>query len=256
MFEQRENAMKVLVITGAASGIGEAITAQLQHAVDHVIAIDKNEERLESLSASLQIEHTCVCLDVSNAAAIDADLLPVISRFGQVHILVNSAGISDENDPADRKRWDRVIGVNLSGAFYITSCVLPFLAPNGRVINIASVLGKVGGTRNTAYCASKHGLIGFTKALALDLAPQGTTVNAVLPGWVDTPMLRDELQHRADSIGSDLRNVIRQARKRIPLRRLIDSGEVASVVAFLASDQAAGITAQSWVVDGGSLCGA
>ncbi|MOA12404.1 D-beta-hydroxybutyrate dehydrogenase [compost metagenome] len=170
-------------------------------------------------------------------------------------MLVNSAGICDENEPEDLDTWHRVIAVNLSGTFYVTALCLPLIPRHGRIVNMASILGRAGKVRNTAYCASKHGIVGMTKALALDLAAQQITVNAILPAWVDTPMLRHELAVQAGMAGLTPEQIQRNAKRKLPLRRFIQSEEVAALVRYLASPEAAGVTAQSLVVDGGAGLG-
>jgi 3-hydroxybutyrate dehydrogenase len=173
-----------------------------------------------------------------------------------VDCLVNNAGIADENEPEQADIWERVIRINLHGTYYVTCTLLPYLANGGRIINIASILGRAGRRRNTAYSASKHGVLGFTKSLALDLAARRITVNAVLPAWVDTPMLRGELDRQAALLGVDTATLQRNARRNVPIRRLVTAEETAALVVYLASDAAAAITAQGITIDGGFMCGA
>ena len=145
--------------------------------------------------------------------------------------------------------------LELDAPVRLTAACLPWMNRGGRIINIASILGRAGKVRNTGYCASKHGLLGYSKALALELAPQGITVNAVLPGWVETPMLLRELNVQAEAIGSTSQQVLRNARRQLPIKRLVAEDEVAAMVDYLASPQAAAVTAQSLVIDGGFTCG-
>ena len=191
----------------------------------------------------------------SLGAALQAALKPAFAQIGHVDILVNSAGIADENDPEQEDIWHRVLNVNLHGTYYATLEALTVMPDGGRIINVSSILGRAGNIRNTAYCTSKHAMLGFTKSLALDVACRKITVNAVLPAWVDTPMLRRGIALQAEKVGTAPEQMLRNARKKIPLHQLIKSAEVASLIAFLASAEAANITAQSFTIDGGFTCG-
>ncbi|MGH8523570.1 MAG: SDR family NAD(P)-dependent oxidoreductase [Gammaproteobacteria bacterium] len=251
---------KQILITGAGQGIGAAIAhmAVTQGAKALIltdIAADRLAETVAICGTATVVCHPCV-VDVADRVAVKDTLGPLCRQIGRIDGLVNNAGVSDENEPEDEAIWDRVIGINLNGTYNVTLAVLPYLAEGGRVVNIASILGRAGKVRNTAYSASKHGVLGFTKSLALDLAPRKITVNAILPGWVDTPMLRRELDRQASLIGVEPANLLRNARRNIPLRRLVETRETAELVGFLLSDAAAAITAQSLTIDGGFMCGA
>jgi 3-hydroxybutyrate dehydrogenase len=245
---------KVIVITGAANGIGRAVAeAFIGNANDRLILLDRDVEAMYAWIKSSNVEATIEtrALDIADLPAVRRVFDEIGRRHSHVHVLVNSAGIADENLPDDVDGWHKVVAVNLHGTFYVTSACVPLMARNGRIINIASILGRAGKVRNTAYCASKHGIVGMTKALALDLAPRQITVNAVLPAWVDTPMLRRELATQAAMAGITDEQIARNARKTIPARRFIESAEVAAMVRYLASPLASGVTAQSLVIDGG-----
>lgn len=244
---------RTLLITGAAKGIGLAVAEAFDAPGNHLILLDLDRAGLEQAVAAkawqARVEsHGC---DVASLPALQALFQDLGRRVGQIDVLVNSAGICTENEPEDLDNWHRVIGVNLNGTFQVISLCLPLLADGGRIVNMASILGRAGKVRNTAYCASKHGIIGMTKALALDLAPRRITVNAILPAWIDTPMLRGELQAQARIAGISERDILRNARKKLPMRRFIEASEVAAMVCYLASPQAGGVTAQSLLLDGG-----
>jgi NAD(P)-dependent dehydrogenase (short-subunit alcohol dehydrogenase family) len=252
---------KTALITGASQGIGAATAVLLrERGISSLILLDINADALSTLSHELSQGDTppeivqCVA-DISDRKALRASLQPAIDRFGKIDVLVNNAGVSDENEPEEDDIWHRVININLHGTYYVTLEALQAMPEGGRIINVSSVLGRAGYVRNTAYCSSKHALLGFTKGLALDVALRKITVNAVLPGWIDTPMLRRGLQVQAEKSGIEFQQLIRKARKKVPIRRLVESSEVASVICFLASSEAAAITAQSYVIDGGFLCG-
>lgn len=252
---------KTAFISGAASGIGHACAAHfLQQGIQQLYVLDYNARPLEQAIACWTQQYP------------DCQITPLIADIGQfeqlqeiahrlqqqqvaVDILVNSAGVSDENQPDDLVTFQRVLQINLMGTCQLTSLLLPLLNDNGRIINVASILAKAGKMRNTAYCTAKHGILGFTKSLALDVADRKITVNALLPGWIDTPMLRHEIAKQAELIGADANKLLRSARKNMPIKRLIQAEEAAHSIAFLASDAAGGITAQSLVLDGGYTCG-
>ena len=180
-----------------------------------------------------------------------------LEAFGRIDVLVNNAGIA-ESAPlsrTDEDLWARMIAVNLTGTYRCARAVLPDMLARGkgRIINIASVAGRVGFQYTSAYCASKHGVIGFTRALALEVATGGVTVNAVCPGWVETDMTRASIERIASSTGQSVESARRLLENMNPQRRLIQPEEVASVALFLASDEAHGITGQAIDVDGGEV---
>ena len=252
---------KTAIVTGAATGIGAA-TAKLlcERNISAIILLDIAGDALQQFANELAelYSHTQIHVCVANIADNDAlreSLQPLLTRIKHVDILINSAGVADENDPEEIHIWHKVIGVNLHGTYHTTIASLEYMPDGGRIINVSSILGRAGNVRNTAYCTSKHALLGFTKSLALDVAPRKITVNAVLPAWVDTPMLQKEIALNAEKIGVDPEQMLRNAKKKIPLKRFTKSEDVAKLIAFLASDEANSITAQSFTIDGGFTCG-
>ncbi|AKA05311.1 short-chain dehydrogenase [Streptomyces noursei ZPM] len=250
-----ELAGRTAVVTGAAQGIGREVALLLaESGAARLLLLDRDAAQLETVAKEVQglgAQVTPLAVDLRERATVRGALRNALRAAGPLHILVNNAGVADENGPDDEETWLRVLDINLHGTFAVTATCLEHLVDGGRIVNVSSILGKAGKMRNTAYCASKHGLIGYTKGLALDLAARGITVNAVLPGWIDTPMLRREIAASAEEIGADPARMLRQARKSIPLRRLVEAREAAELIGFLASDRAAAITAQSLTVDGG-----
>ena len=154
----------------------------------------------------------------------------------------------------DDSRWHEIIDTNLTGLYLVSKAALPRIPDHrgGRVINISSVLGRFGVPGYTAYCAAKHGVIGFTKALALEVAPREITVNAICPGWVETEMAVHGMRLGGEATGSDYETFRRQALAAVPLGRILEPEEVAGLVAYLVSDEASGMTGQSIGLNAGS----
>lgn len=246
--------LRTIVVTGAAKGIGRAVAEDFAaDAGNRLVLLDLDLGELQGWVADHDSKATIEThgVDIADMAGLRALFDDLAKRLGQVDVLVNSAGVCDENEPDDLGGWHKVISINLNGTFYVTALSLPLMPKQGRIINMASILGRAGKVRNTAYCASKHGIVGMTKALAMDLAPRQITVNAILPAWVDTPMLQNELAVQAGISGLGREQILRNAKRKLPLRRFIQGEEVAALVRYLASAEAGGVTAQSLVIDGG-----
>jgi len=243
---------KVAVVTGGASGIGAEICRRLAKDGVDIAIWDINEQAMEQVAAdvrSLGQRAVTSKVDVSNRDVVNAAAAKARQELGPVNIVVNSAGIHAtspllEMTDAD---WDRVMTINLKGTFICTQVLVTDMidAKWGRIINISSSSAQTGSPNMAHYAASKGGVIGMTKALAVELGPLGITVNNVPPGSVDTPMLRNleangGLPGGAEAIG--LRN---------PVRRLGTPKDMAAAVAFLASDEAGYITGHTLSVNGG-----
>ncbi|WP_445179857.1 SDR family NAD(P)-dependent oxidoreductase [Pseudomonas sp. McL0111] len=247
---------RTILITGAAKGIGRAVAEDFAaEQGNRLILLDLDlpelqrwvDEQQQQIKAQVETH----AANIADLPAMEAFFKTLGSQVEYVDVLVNSAGICNENEPEDLHNWHKVISVNLNGTFYVTSLCLALMPDRGRIINMSSILGRAGKVRNTAYCASKHGIVGMTKALALDLASRQITVNAILPAWIDTPMLQGELATQAAIAGLTQEQIVRNAKKKLPMRRFIQSEEVAAMVRYLASPGAGGVTAQSLVIDGG-----
>lgn len=255
MTEQR-----VAIVTGATSGIGLAIARLLASQGHQVYIGARTEENVISTVKQLldeQLDVDGAVLDVRSTQSIGAFVQTVVGRFGPVDVLVNNAGrpgggvtatITDE-------LWNDIIDTNLNSVFRMTREVLNvggmLHKGRGRVINIASTAGKQGVVLGAPYSASKHGVVGFTKALGNELAPTGITVNAVCPGYVETPMAQHVRQNYASIYNTTEDAVLAKFEAKIPLGRYCTPEEVAGLVGYLASDTAASITAQAMNVCGG-----
>jgi 3-oxoacyl-[acyl-carrier protein] reductase len=241
-----ETAGRVALVTGASRGIGRAIALALASRGVSVVCGARGEHAgpvaAEISGQGGQAE--AVALDVTDGATIDAAVARTIERFGRIDILVNNAGIARDQLMLRMKRddWDAVLSTNLTGAYLVAQAVLkPMIRQrSGRIINITSVVGQAGNAGQANYAASKAGIIGFTKALALEVASRNVTVNAVAPGMIDTDMTRAI----SGSVQEDWAG-------RIPMKRLGTPGDVAGAVAFLASDEASYITGHVLAVNGG-----
>jgi len=233
-------------VTGASRGIGKAIAARLAAQGATVVAAARGDNATpvvdEIIAAGGRAE--CIPLDVTEPGASEAAVAGVIERHRRIDILVNNAGIAKDQLMLRMKRddWDAVLGTNLTAVFVLTQAVLkPMLKQRGgRIVNISSVVGQGGNAGQANYAASKAGIIGFSKAVALEVASRGITVNVVAPGLIDTDMTRAITESAHEEWAS-----------KIPLKRLGSPEDVAAAVCFLASDEASYITGQVLAVNGG-----
>jgi NAD(P)-dependent dehydrogenase (short-subunit alcohol dehydrogenase family) len=227
---------RVALVSGAASGIGAAVSARLAQEGATVVRSD-----------IVAFDGGVVC-DVTDAKSCRAAVARAVDEYGKLDVLVNVAGIGVARRIGDvtLEEWKRILDVNLTGTFLLSQAALdPLLAARGSIVNMASVAGLRATPYNAAYCASKGGVIMLTKSMALELAKAGVRVNAVCPASVDTPFLRGfELPD-----GADLALLSRSVS---PMGHLIDVAEVAAAVAYLASDDAATVSGTTLVIDGGS----
>lgn len=240
---------KVAIVTGGVSGIGKAIVERFAKEGARVIICDINLKLAFKLSDQLKekgVKSLAFEMDVSDSSLVEKVVNDVTEQFKRIDILVNNAGITKDallvrTTPSD---WDRVLAVNLKGAFNFTKSTAKVMMRKryGRIINISSVVGIMGNVGQSSYSASKAGLIGLTKSSAKELASRGITVNAVAPGYILTPMTNDLPQVAKDDFLSS-----------IPLKKAGTPEQVANLVLFLASDEADYITGQVIQIDGGLL---
>ena len=242
---------RVAVVTGAASGMGLAIAQRLAGTDFRVALLDRDGDTAESAAEEIRAgggSALAHAVDVSDRSQVDAVMDKVRSEFGPIEVLVTSAGIDEftkftEITTAD---WDRMIAVNLTGTFHCIQSALPDMlaAKWGRIVTISSSSAQSGAVRMAHYVASKGGVMGLTKALALELGPKGITVNTIPPGSIVTPMMQ-----RAKDRG-DLPD-LEQIAARTPVRRTGTAADIAYAAAFLCSDEAGYITGQAINVNGG-----
>ncbi|MEE9219321.1 MAG: SDR family NAD(P)-dependent oxidoreductase [Acidobacteriota bacterium] len=248
---------KVALVTGASRGIGRAIVERFCEEGARVALCARDEAALERVARAIDpsLERVFyVRADACRPQEIQRAAAETARRWERITILVNNAGTSGQTpiDADSDADWERILEVNLSGAWRFVRAALPHFKPGdpGRIINISSVLGKFGVPGYAAYCASKSGLIGLTRALAQELAGRGITVNAICPGWVDTDMARAGMEHQAQRLHLGIEEVRRRALSVVPIGRMLDAAEIADLAVYLASDAAAGMTGQAL-----SLCG-
>ncbi|MGV3523562.1 MAG: 3-oxoacyl-[acyl-carrier-protein] reductase [Candidatus Sericytochromatia bacterium] len=246
---QRELDNQVALVTGASRGIGRACAERLAAAGAHVVVnYHANPEEAEELCLRLEAEQgvqtLCMQADVGVLADVEALFAAVQARFGRLDILVNNAGITRDQlllrlKPED---WEAVLATNLTGVFHCCKAAARMMLrqKSGRIVNMASVVGQTGNAGQTHYAASKAGVLGFTKSLALELASRGIAVNAVAPGYIDSEMT------------AVLPEALRESQaKKIPWGRFGTCEEVAEVVLFLSSERSRYLTGQTLNVDGG-----
>ena len=248
---------KTALVTGSTSGIGLGIAKALAAQGANIVLNgfgDSEGPKAEIAALGVQVEHHGA--DMSRAAEIEDMMKFAADRFGRVDVLVNNAGIQHvarvEDFPVER--WDAVIAINLSSAFHTTRLAVPAMrAANwGRIVNIASAHGLVASAQKSAYVAAKHGIVGFTKSVALETATTGITSNAICPGWVLTPLVQKQIDDRSAREGIP----VAQAQNELlgekqPSLQFTTPQQLGELTVFLCSDAAASIKGQAWAADGG-----
>ena len=236
---------KIAIVTGAGQGIGRGIATKLAAEGATVVVTDINEDTSKETAAT--IGGVGIRTDVTSRESVQAMVEQVMRQFGRIDVLVNNAGWDKsgpfvDSDPAD---WDRIIAINLYGVLHTSKAVLPIMAAQGAgsVVNLASDAGRVGSSGEAVYSAAKGGVIAFTKATAREMARHQVNANCVCPGPTDTALFA--------SVGGDNPKLREALTKAIPFRRLAQPEDLANVVAFLASDEAAYVTGQTVSVSGG-----
>ncbi|MGA2517802.1 MAG: 3-oxoacyl-[acyl-carrier-protein] reductase [Thermodesulfobacteriota bacterium] len=238
---------KVALVTGAAQGIGRAIALLLARNGADIVVSDINLEKAEETAKEIRAigpKATAVKVDVSNLSDVERMVEALIEKLAKIDILVNNAGITRDKLilRMTEEDWDAVLGVNLKGTFNCTKTVIRHMAKqrSGKIVNIASVVGEMGNAGQANYSASKAGVIGLTKTIAREYAQRGINVNAIAPGYIETPMT-DALPEKAKE----------ELKKLIPMERLGKPEDVAEAVFFLVCEESSYITGQVLNVNGG-----
>jgi 3-hydroxybutyrate dehydrogenase len=248
---------KVAIVTGGASGIGFAIARSFANAGAHCVLADLDARTGETALAEIERsgeKGLFVATNVARSADVQSAVAATIERFGRLDILVNNAGLQHIAPIADfpEERWDCLIGVILTGAFLCCKYSLPHMIRQkwGRVINIASLHGKVASPYKVAYISAKHGLLGLTKVLALEAAEHNITSNAICPAYARTPLVEKQIDEQARRHQISRDDVVRKIMTEpAAIHRLLDPDEVASLALYLCSDAAAGITGAAIDID-------
>jgi NAD(P)-dependent dehydrogenase (short-subunit alcohol dehydrogenase family) len=249
---------RVAFVTGASRGIGEAISRRFAEEGARVALAARDLASCERIAADIASkggEARAIECDVTLSISISNAIAEAIAKWGRIDVLVNNAGTSGPTplDDPDDSRWNAIIATNLTAVFRVTREAAPFIPQGGRIINLSSVVGRFGVAGLSAYSASKHGVIGLTRSLALELAPRGITVNALCPGWVETEMAREGFRRIGREKGKSVDDGRQAAARMAPLGRVLDPSEVAGLAVYLASEDAKSVTGQAIVIDGGQV---
>jgi NAD(P)-dependent dehydrogenase (short-subunit alcohol dehydrogenase family) len=254
------SANKIVLVTGGAGGLGRALASAFAAAGHRVVISGRSEERLLAVAQQLGAAGDRILAwpcDVSDRKQVEGLEAAIRARWGTVQILINNAGVARAMSFVELPDglWQETLQTNLTGTFNCSKVFLSGMLASGwgRIINIASTAAKVGYSHATAYVASKHGVLGLTRSLALELARRNITVNAICPGYLNTELTRENARRMAEKTGKPLDQVMAMFAGSAPQNRLIEPEEVAALALFLAGENSAGITGQAINVDGGAV---
>ena len=247
---------RTVVVTGGGRGIGRAIALAFAESGAHIVITSRTESQLQQTAGDIRAKGadvTAIVMDVSDEASVAHGFGSLHGRIKDVNVLVNNAGIGGGEvvQGSDVARWKKTLDTNLFGMYLVSRQILPLMADGGRIVNLSSVLGRFGVPGYTAYCATKHGVIGFTRALALEVVKRQITVNAIAPGWVETDMAALGMTQGAKYAKVSFDEFKDRQISAVPIKRIIDPAEVAALVKFLCSVDAGAITGQTYNICGG-----
>ena len=248
---------KTALVTGGGRGIGREIALTFARQGARIAVAARTAEQVEQVAGEIGNNAIALVCDVSDSESVTRMFGDMRERLGDADILVNNAGIAESATFVNTtdELWHRHLAINLSGTFYCTRAALPAMLKKrwGRVINVASIAAKTGAPYVAAYTASKHGVLGLTRTLALEVATTGITVNAICPGYVETEMVSRGIDQITRKTGRTAEEALDALKKMSPQNRLVTSEEVAAVALLLASDEGRGINGQGINVDGGTV---
>jgi NAD(P)-dependent dehydrogenase (short-subunit alcohol dehydrogenase family) len=250
--------MRTTLVTGGGRGIGRAIALAMAGPDTLVAVAARTSAQVDRTAAEIRQRGgrgLGLTMDVTDERSVAAAMEKLRQETDRFDVVVNNAGVGGGEPVAgsDIANWRRIVDTNVVGTYLVTRDAVPLMGAGGRIVNISSVLGRFGVPGYTAYCASKHGVIGFTRALALELTSKQITVNALCPGWVETEMAVAGMHMGAEATGQTYDEFRASALRRVPIGRIIQPEEVAELVRFLASPAAAAITGQTYNICGGQI---
>ena len=243
---------RVALVTGAGRGIGRATARALAERGARVMAVSRTEDELASLARESGVDY--VVASVANEESCARIVEETRARLGPIEILVNNAGVGSADERViweqDPRVWRETLAVNLDGPFHLTRLAAADMVERGwgRIVMVSSTAGEVGGVAESAYDASKHGLIGLMRSVAQDVGRHGVTCNAVLPGWVRTEMAERSARREAERRGLTSEQVWADRAAVYPVGRVLEPEEIAAVIVFLATDEASGVNAEAITV--------
>ena len=256
---------KHALVTGASRGIGATIALQLAHEGFSITLVGRDAAALQSIAEKLPSPNDCyvACADITDPASIKNVVEQATKKLGPLHVLVNNAGqaTSSSIDKTDLEAWEKMLSVNLTGTYICIREALPSLRESAssddpsRIINVASTAGLQGYPHVSAYVAAKHGVIGLTRALALELAKQNICVNAVCPGYTETDIALQAVANLMQKTGKTAEQARNILTARNPQSRMIKPNEVANAVLWLSQPGSASVNGQTIAIDGGELAG-